>query len=46
LVRDNIKEDIVQLIAVDIGIYISYFLDSALDYYIDLGEIIEYNQDI
>ena len=46
LVRDDVKEDIVQLIAVDISIYISYLSDSALNYYIDLGEVTGSNRDI
>ena len=45
LVRDDVKEDIVQLIAVDVGIYISYLSDSALDCYVNLGEVTGSNRD-
>jgi hypothetical protein len=43
LVGDNVKEDTVQLVAVDVGICISYLSDSALNCYVNLGEVIGRN---
>ena len=39
LIRDDVEENVVQLVAVDVSVCVGYLLDSAFDCYVDLFEV-------